>query len=393
MQIMTQRAPSWGGYFYERRARRSTRRVVQFEALEDRQLLSVGQAGPSMAVVPHLALSSAQVASPLNTSVVSVSSQSSVASQFASSNSASSGQLGFLLGQFALPSGTSQAAGILATTAALTTNPQANLLGTNVTLTNLSVSVLNPDMTSPADAIIGDQVDADAFLVPSTTELLEMNLGERTPVPVTLWGTKSLVLTDNQAPPQPTTPVGLHPVSHVGQSLNSLPGVNSHGTHGVDFSEPPPADTIGRGTPAHALPQPGQAPAQPQAIPKPGADNRGQAPPEIKKVPQPLPKPEQAAPQGTSPEQKPGGGQAPAPGAAPRTPQTPINPDASAVRGRSTDTDDTEASKSLSVVFGSAVLAASGHTLVLRAKDWSQGRFVPRWFGAERPNRRKTTAS
>jgi hypothetical protein len=395
MRSVTLRAPARRGYFSERRARRSTRRLAQFDALEERQLLSVGQGNPSVPVVLHAAPASAVVA-PANPSVIATSSQSSVASEFAGSSSTSSGQLGFLVGQFALPSGNSQSAGILATTAALTTNPQANLLGTNVTLTNLSVSVLNPQMTSTADAIIDDQVDSDAFLVPTTTEMLEQELGERTPTPMTLWNTQALIITSqnqNQAPP----PAGLgsaaaRPVSKkLGQSLNALPDVNPHGPARADFSEPPPAATTGQGSPAQPLQQPGQAPAQPGAMPQPGADNRGQSQPEIKKVLPPAPNPDQAAPQGTKPEQKPGGGQAPAPGAAPGTPAPPaLNPDGSPVRGRSSDT---ESPKMLSVVIGPAVLVAGGHQLVLRAKDWSQGRFVPRWFGAERPLRRKSTPS
>jgi hypothetical protein len=395
MRSVTLRAPARRGYFSERRARRSTRRLAQFDALEERQLLSMGQGSPSVPVVLHAAPASAVVA-PANPSVIATSSQSSVASEFAGSSSTSSGQLGFLVGQFALPSGTSQSAGILATTAALTTNPQANLLGTNVTLTNLSVSVLNPQMTSTADAIIDDQVDSDAFLVPTTTEMLEQELGERTPTPMTLWNTQALIITSqnqNQAPPPAVLgPAAARPVSKkLGQSLNALPDVNPHGPARADFSEPPPAAATGQGSPAQPLPQPGQAPAQPGAMPQPGADNRGQSQPEIKKVPPPAPNPDQAAPQGTKPEQNPGGGQAPAPGATPGTPAPPaLNPDGSPVRGRSTDT---EAPKMLSVVIGPAVLVASGHQLVLRAKDWSQGRFVPRWFGAERPLRRKSTPS
>ncbi len=43
----------------------------------------------------------------------------------------------------------------------------------------------------------------------------------------------------------------------------------------------------------------------------------------------------------------------------------------------------------LSTVFGAAVVAAGGYHLAIREQDRSNGRWVPRWVGSERPNKRK----
>ena len=334
----------------------------------------------------------AEVAAPANASAPAISHQPGIASKFGTPTSTSSGQFSYLLDDYVYtPSGVSQSAGAVATTAPVSTNPEVNLLGSNLTLTNLSVSVLNPQMTSFTDAIIDDQVNADAYMVPSDMELLEGELGERVTLPVTLWNTNAFnPTTQNQAPPPQHGLGGRHTVSNRGQSFKAIPDVNARGAEGIEFSEPPAA-APGQGPQSQSGPQPEKAPAQPGATPQPVAPKGGQAAPEIKKIPQPAPNPDQAAPKGSQPGQAPNGGQSPAQGANPGQPvPTSPNPVGNPAPGKTTDPDT---SQSLSVMFGTAILAAGGHRLVMRQQDRSQGRNIPRWSGAERPNRHKIVPS
>jgi hypothetical protein len=377
----------------KRHARRTTRNLVQCELLEDRRLLSSAPSVPGAVVLPHSTGSSAEIAAAANASALAISSRSSIASEFETSSSVSSAQFSFLVDEFAnSPTGVSQSVGAVATTAPLTTNPAANLLGSTLTLTNLSVSVLNPQMTSFTDAILDDQVNSDAFLVPASTEVLEEELGERVTLPVTLWNTNAFnTPSQNQAPPPQHSPVGRNPVSHVGQSFGSIPDANPRGLEGGDFSEPPPAVGPIQGPQAQSGPQPGKAPAQPGALPETGVPKREQVPPETNKTPQPAPNGDQTAPQGTRPGQPPNGGQSPTQGPTPGQPEPPRhNPDGSPAPRKTADTDP---SQSLSVMFGTAILAIGGNRLVMRQKDRSQGRDIPRSWGAELPTRRKTPSS
>jgi hypothetical protein len=47
---------------------------------------------------------------------------------------------------------------------------------------------------------------------------------------------------------------------------------------------------------------------------------------------------------------------------------------------------------SLSALFGAMSVATAGYHLVMREADRFQGRWIPRWVGAERPTKRKTGA-
>ena len=313
MQSVALSMPLGHLHLSKRQARRNPRGAVHCELLEDRQLLSGAQINPGAVVLPHPASSSAEVAAPANASAAANSHQSSVASEFGTPTSTSSGQFSYLLNDYVYtPTGVSQSAGAVATTAPVSTNPEVNLLGSNLTLTNLSVSVLNPQMTSFTDAIIDDQVNADAYMVPSDMELLEGELGEPVTLPVTLWNTNAFnPTTQNQAPPPQHGLGGRNTVSNRGQSFKAIPDVNARGAEGIDFSEPPAA-APGQGPQAQSGPQPEKAPAQPGATPQPEAPKGGQAAPEIKKIPQPAPNPDQAAPKGSQPGQAPNSGLIPA---------------------------------------------------------------------------------
>jgi hypothetical protein len=373
--------------FSKRGVRRTTRCAVHCDPLENRHLLSVGQTGAAVNLAVRAAAPGAQVAtSPAAAAVAS--SDSSNVTEFGTPAGVSSAQVANLLNEVAFaPTPVNLSTGTVATTAPLTTNPAINVTGVNLTLTNLSVTWLNPDDTSVASAIIDDQVDSDAYLVPSTTELLEGYLGEKVGTPVTLWNTKGLMVSNPQAPAPPVNPVGRNPVSNRGQSFRSLPDHNPVNSPTPDFSEPPGPAEPAKGPQAQPVPQSGQA--QPRDNTRQRAPDGNQIRPQGP-VPQPAPKGGQAPPRDTVPQPPPEGKgqQAPPKGAAPDRPVLPpvSDPDADAAPGQPSDTDT---SSSFSVIFGTAMMATGGFRLTMRQADRSQGRSVPRWLGSERPARRK----
>ena len=112
--------------------------------------------------------------------------QSNVATQAGAAGGASYGQVGNLLDELsASPTPLSLSNGVVATPALLSTNPSANLIGSTLTLTNLSVTWLNPEDTSSEAAITDTQVNSDAYLLPSTSQVLDDHLGESTIAGVT----------------------------------------------------------------------------------------------------------------------------------------------------------------------------------------------------------------
>ena len=217
------------------RARRTARFAPRCDHLESRQLLSIGPTGPAAGVLASHSVPVAQVASPPAASSVGISSDSSSAAKFGTPGNLNDGQVGFLLNAFVEAGDTATpSAAILATLAA---NPTSDEIEVNLALTNLSVTVLNPVDTSVAAAITDTQVDADAFLVPSTTEALEGFLGVPTApaaqvgfmfsnlqgagtMPnVTTTNAHSTVISNTSAPGSSVTSLGPNHVSGRGQSL------------------------------------------------------------------------------------------------------------------------------------------------------------------------------
>jgi hypothetical protein len=304
----------------------------------------------------------------------------------------------------------------------------------NLPFANLPITVLNPVETSVAAAIIDTQVDADAYLVPSTTELLESYLGVRT-TPGSQVGSmfsqllaagtapgvtnvNGTAIANAGAPGSSVVSLGHNPVSNRGQS--AIPGINSslQGSSSADE----PIEPVAAGAPAPAQ----QAPAegQPQ-VPVQQAPPGGQAP-----APAPAPEPNPAdgqapqpgnAPQPAAPD---GEGAAPGPEAQAALPgqQEPAHKielacllpsiSDSAIDAARDLTDarilaqvsdrynlqpnepvyPSDTYQTLSVSFATAVVTSAGYHLALGAVDRSrsQGRSVPRWSGAERPTRRKS---
>jgi hypothetical protein len=198
-------------------------------------------------------------------------------------------------------------AGLIATTATLTTNPQSNALGANSTLTNLSVSVLNPDDTSTEAAIIDTQVDSDAFLVPSATDLLDDHLGRVFDPAATVSGMRGAGNSSGSQGPgsqgsgSSAFSSGPSAVSNFGQSAQ--PGFK------ISTLSSPSGESVEPVQPGAPTAQP----AAPTAVPQP-AQPAG-------KAPEPAPAPQPAQPAGKVLE--------PAPAPQPAPPDEPPAPAAS----------------------------------------------------------------
>ena len=251
--------------------RRTIRPVLRCDLLESRQLLSIGQAGAAALVPPSPHIPAAQVSSPVVASNVnaSVSSESSVANQnqLGTAGGADSAQVGLLITNPATAT-----AGLIATTATLTTNPQSNVLGTNSTLTDLSVSALNPDDTSTEAAIIDTQVDSDAFLVPSATDLLDDHLGRVFDPAATFSGTRGAgTSSGSQGSGSSTVSSGPSAGSNFGQSAPPGIRISTLSSPSGESGEPvqPGAPTAQPAAPTTA-PQPAQpAGKAPEQAPAP----------------------------------------------------------------------------------------------------------------------------
>jgi hypothetical protein len=272
--------------------RPTIRPVLRCDLLESRHLLSIGQAGAAALVPPSPDVPAAQVASPLVASNVnaSVSSATSIANQnqLGTAGGADSAQVGLLITNPATAT-----AGLVATTAPLTTNPQSNALGANSTLTNLSVSALNPDQTSTEAAIIDTQVDSDAFLVPSTTDLLDDHLGKVFEPAATFSGMRGAGNSSgsqgsgSQGSGSSSFSSGPSAVSNFGQSAPPGLRISTLSSPSGESGEPVQP---GAGIPA-------AQPAAPTTVPQTAQP--------AEKAPEPAPAPQPAQPAGKAPEPAP----------------------------------------------------------------------------------------
>ena len=395
----------------QHRARRTVRFALCCEHLESRQLLSIGQTGPAAGVLASRSVPAAQFASPPAASSVGVSSDSSSAAKFGTPGGLNDAQVGFLLNEFQVVDTETQSPTILATLAA---SPTSDEIEVNLALTNLLVTVLNPVDTSVAAAITDTQVDADAFLVPSTTVLLEGLLGEPTAPAsqvgflfsdllgagttpnVTTTNAHSTVISNTSAPGSSVTNPGPNHISSLGQSIpwevSIYPQSSSSDDQPMDPAAPAEARQAQPATPGGQAPAPksetqpatpgGQAPA-PKSEPQPATPG-GQAP-------APKSEPQPATPREGDPAREPAK-------ARPLSPISDSDIDAALLgdftRSRDGDAahpDDAlsriDTSQSLSVFFGVAMVAAGGYHSAMRTanRSRSQGHLLPRRSGAERP--------
>ena len=370
----------------QHRARRTVRFAPRCDFLESRQLLSIGETGPAAGVLASFSVPVAQVASPPPASSVGVSSDSSNAATFGTPGGLNDGQVDFLLNEFQAVDTETQSPAILA---ALAANPTSDEIAVNLALTNFSVSVLNPVETSVAAAIIDTQVDADAFLVPSTTELLDGFLGVATApasqggflfsdlpgagtMPnVTTTNAHSAVISNTSVPNSSVTNLGRNHVSNRGQSIqwedSIFPQRLSSGDEPTEPAAPAEVPQAQPATPG------GQAPA-PKSEPQPATPG-GQAP-------APKSEPQPAAPSEGAPAGEPAM-------ANPLSPDRDSDSDAAlnltdlrdftrSRDGEAPHPDDAlsriDTSRSLSVLFGVAMVATGGYHSAMRTADRSRSR-------------------
>ena len=301
----------------QRRGRRTARFAPRCEHLESRQLLSIGQTGPAAGVLASRSVPVVQVAPPPAASSVGISSDSSSAARFGTAGGVNDGHVGVLLNEFVeLVNMPTLSDAILAILAA---NPTSDEIGGNLALTNLSVTVLNPVETSVAAAIIDTQVDADAYLVPSTTELLEGYLGVPTAPASQVGFMFSDLLAAGAAPDVTTTNAHRTVISNTsapGSSVINLgpDRVSSRGQPLVREARIYPQSTSTDDEPIEPV-----APAEaPQARPAPP----GGQPPAPDNAPQPA---GQAPAPGAEPEAVPPGEKASAPETPPARPLPPLS--------------------------------------------------------------------
>ncbi len=393
----------------QHRARRITRFALRCDYLESRRLLSIGQTAAAANVLASRSVPGDVVPSPA-TPTIAVSSDSSIAAKSASVGGPNNAQVGFLLSELDLLS-----PGAVATLAALTASPAANEFGVNLTIANQSVTVLNPVDTSVAAAITDTQVDADAYLVPSTTGLLEGYLGVPTAptsqavsmfsdllgagtAPDVVTSTNRPVISNTNAPGSSVTSMARNAGSNRGQLL--LREVKIHSQSSSTDDEPLESRAPVEAPQAQPAPPGDKAPA-PAPAPRP-APPGGQAP-------APAPAPQPAPPEGAPPAAKPESAQPGGPAGAAASPQASVLPPTRAsdidaaldlidvrvlTQSRAGDTEQPDSpaaradtSRSFSVLFGVAMVASGGHQLAMRtaARPRSHGRAVPRSLGAERP--------
>jgi hypothetical protein len=388
------------------RLHHASRFVLECEMLEDRQLLSAGQ--PGIGTIPQATApvsASASDVPPAGASTgvsgpTSLANASSLASEFGSPSGLNYSQVGYLLeetGSTGLPLSL-QPAGV--------SIPQT-LNGTTNTVINLSVTALNPDMTSSTAAITDTQVDADAYLVPTAAGQLRDLLGQSTAPAVTHVYSAATLTSDPVVARSPVTSNAPPPVTIGGANLSANSDVNPPSSQALDFVEPSQAQ------PGAASEQTPSTPTAPQTAPQ--SEQAPPSAPGAAQAPSSEGAPEQPAGQGT-PSSAPAAGSEPAPGqegSAGGVAQFHAIPPMSApavdaalaladtrIPTRLHDGDiaqanddalsATDTSWSFSAIFGAAAVAAAGYNLALRGSDVSRARFMPRWSGAERPAKGKT---
>ena len=266
------------------RHRHHSRFALECECLESRQLLSTGQpnigtppVGPSSPVPVNQAVSAqtqdvgsqAPGVSPQADSTLNASSGTGFASQYGTVAGVTLSQATYLINELSHSTSSipvSQTGAIVNLPVTASGNPTNNITGENVTVSNLSVSPLNSDMTSSTAAITDTQVDSDAYLVPMSEGMLKSYLGESTQPMATHMNTAATITnTPVTTPPfSLRTPVASNAPTAVligGPSVSAHSGVNPPNSVALDFVEPtetepaPQGDQGPAGTSTPALPQ------------------------------------------------------------------------------------------------------------------------------------------
>jgi hypothetical protein len=293
---------------------RTTRFVPSCSQLEYRQLLSIGQSGAAAG-----ADEATLIPQPAATSRVVVSNESYIPNGLGASGGVNASQVGYLLNELGYSSTpVPLSAGTIATTAIVSTNPAVNEMGVTLTLTDLSITVLNPEMTSSTDAITDSQVNSDAYLVPSSTDLLDDHLGESTNSAILRASVASAAVNGAPESRSASTLVG-RAVSSFGQSTSQVPSLSALSSQSAEFGEPP--ERAGNAKVSHAQSGPQSDQPPPSATsPQPAAAD-GQVPPAA-----PAARPATEGGQAPAPTEPPSapGDQAPASSTAQTAPLPPI---------------------------------------------------------------------
>ncbi len=375
-------SPRWSA-LQSRRSRPVTKYPLQCEALETRQLLSVGQGSLAPNVLPFAATPAAAIYAPpvsvgnaaTNFATFAITFQTFYGITFIPVSFGGAGGFsgGFNPGQVYGPSAPTGSIGgslgsdavnspIGTTVGASSVNPTSSSPFTSATpapITN-SITALNPT----ANANLSNPILPPVFVLPPTVAPVVVHFTASVSPVTNIANSTALSLIQEQ--PTELTHFGQGPDVVEPRSLLSKGAVdNDPATSVLDFVEP-----LQNGVPAD-----GAKPAAP-------ADGKN--------------------------------GEPGKPGAAPEQPNRPIVPPGLSDRELAALTsfiDDTSLaakrdsanletgrrtgeayySWSLSTVFGATIVAAGGYQLALREADRFKGRWVPRWVGAERPTKRKST--
>jgi hypothetical protein len=361
-----------------RRTRRTRRFALACEALESRQLLSVGSTGLVAAAMPALTANQAQLAAPPSFSSFGITSFSpGQMGTFAAPN-----QTPVIVGAFGAISfsfndgsvdapivftGFGSSGSGIGTLAGITGNGGNNTVGNMLTTgalspspsETISVTPLNPNVTANMNPPGGPPVLLTPVqLVPGPLPPL-VHLSPSTLPATNLIDTTFLSFFD-ELPPSHT---------HVGQGAGSE--TRDLVTEKVE-AEPPSNSLLDFVEPYRVVVP---APAQPVDPAQPGAGD---------KAPAPAPDPANVRPLPaiSDPDIDAALDFTDARVLTPSRDHAAARPDDQVAQGNT--------HWSLSALFGIAAVATGGYHLVLRETDRFRGRSIPRWAGAERPTKRKS---
>jgi hypothetical protein len=343
-----------------RRIRRTTRFALQCEPLESRQLLSVGQTSLAVGVLVNPSVASSQLSIPAIVSNFDPNAFLGIEIEFGAFGGLNQIQIAFLgTSPVFAPTSTSSFGGSgsgfgLGTLTGISDNSgggnsQAGQALNSGTTSTLLITPLNPNVTSSMNTPGGPPV----ILVPPPLAPLPVHLGAST-LPATNLSDSTLISLLDERPTS---------VTHFGQA-DTFEGQRVF-MERIDVT-PPSSSLIDDIEPFRPI-----APV--------GA-------PEVQPAP-----PGEQAPDATTIR--------PLPAISDPNIDAALDLTDARVLTRSHDADATQAddqlssnntSWSFSAIFGAATIAAGGYHLAMREADRFRGRWIPRWLGAERPNKRKT---
>jgi hypothetical protein len=362
----------WGGS-QRPTTRRTTRFALCCELLESRQLLSIGQASLGAGVLgsPSTATTLVSVSAAVSDLVPS---SFSNGTEFGFTTSGDLNPIGSL-GTPTLPNSANASIFVQGDVNGNSVNAGDNAAGLSL-LSNTAISPLNASLTSSITSSTEPQPDVTVFVIPPPLAPAAVHLGPSTAPPLAVSNSTTISNLDEQ--PASITHFGQGNPVDGNRMLKEVVEVNRETSSLIDDLEPlPPAASVNapQAPPAPPVNAPETPPAPPVDAPKaPPAPQNEQPPTPDARTVRPLP-----------PTSDPDIDAA-------------LDPTDAHVLTRSRDGDASQpddqlasssTSRSFSVVFGIAAVATGGYHVALRQSDRLKGRWIPRWVGAERPNKRK----